>query len=722
MNLLATDVDPSTEEYLDHTEMCTSLRRLLMLSRKENQAISERYERLVAMINHVPDFIYAKDLEGRFLFANRAIVENNGYEVLDEMIGLTDADIHPSEAADRIALVERRVMETGEPDLGIEERRLRGEGWLMMSRVPLVDRSGRVIGIVGASRDISARKKAEIMTQIQTTLLNEVARGVNLKKFIKRVAVMLEELLPGRKTTLILGDKRRRPHSEQMRELPIISRDNECHGVLLVSSAPNDDANLVELLAGICRIVGIAIDRHHDAKRIAFLAEHDALTGLMNRAALDRKLAKILKGAALNHKGVAVAFVDLDNFKLVNDSLGHAAGDQLLKVVAQRILQKVGGRGLVSRIGGDEFIVVLTQSDVPATQRLSDIRAAISEPVILSGMALHVTCSIGVACYARHGQSPAELFTNADLALYRVKERGRDGIMLFSPTLADEARKKLELTEQLRTAVERDEFVVHYQPQKHLGSGRVSGVEALVRWNHPNRGLVYPGDFIVLAEETGLITAIGESVLRKACAQAKLWTDAGIGPVTMAVNMSARQFRDGAVVSKVAGIIHETGIDPSQIEIEVTESLIMQDVEGAIAKMHGLTKLGLSLSIDDFGTGYSSLSILKKFPLSRLKIDRSFIRDLPHNAEDKAIVSAIVNLAKSLDLEIVAEGVETKEQAAFLAEVGCHEFQGFLFAQPSSAEVIETLLLSHGVVDARNASRITRRPEDADDGRLVSLL
>ncbi|MFT3999262.1 MAG: EAL domain-containing protein [Rhizobium sp.] len=656
------------------------------------QSLAERYEWLEAMINYVPDFIYAKDRDSRFLFANRAIVLNNGFTHVDELIGLTDAEIHPMADAHKIEEVERRVMETGEADLGVEERRLRGEGWLMMSRVPLRDRNGSIIGVVGASRDISARKRAEELMSAQTKLLQDVARGVDLDLFLHEARALLERLLNGSPINFVLDDGQPAPIADEVWEFPISSRDGGRHGTLVVARAVDDETGLTEFLAGIAQTVGIAIDRHRDIARIAYLAEHDALTGLPNRALLNRKLGSLLEVASTEGRSLAVAFVDLDNFKLVNDNLGHVAGDELLTVVAQRISACIGDDGLVSRIGGDEFILVLEQSHDAVYDRLKTILDTISEPLTIAGVAIRVTCSIGVACAAGHGATASELFANADTALYRVKESGRNGIQMFSPAMAEDARNKLTRIEELRHAVERDEFVLHYQPQKDIRTGKVIGVEALVRWEHPTEGLLPPGTFIPLAEETGLIVAIGEKVLQKACRQARAWQEQGLPSLRIAVNVSARQFLESSLTDQVAAALRSADLDPQWLELELTESLIMRDVEGAIERMNELKMLGVSLAIDDFGTGYSSLSTLRRFPLSRLKIDRSFIAEIPDKPGDMAITSAIVSLGRTLALEVVAEGVETEEQAHFLEQAGCEMFQGFLFAKPLPASEIESLI------------------------------
>ncbi len=664
----------------------------LELLRTQYRSLAERYERLEAMINYIPDFIYAKDRDSRFLFANRAIVLNNGFTHVDEMIGLTDAEIHPMADARKIEEVERRVMETGEADLGVEEQRMKGEGWLTMSRVPLRDRDGRITGVVGASRDISARKRAEELMSAQTRLLEDVARGIDLDLLLKEAQALLQRLLNGRQVGFILSDEDSWPIAGGFWEFPINSRDGGRHGTLVVARAGDAKTEPMEFLAGIAQTIGIAIDRHRDIARIAYLAEHDALTGLPNRVQLDRKLGRLLEAAGRERKSVTVAFADLDNFKLVNDNLGHAAGDELLTIVAQRISAHVGNSGIVSRIGGDEFVVVLEEAAGPAYERLTAILADISKPLTIGGVEIRTTCSMGVACATAHGGTVSELFVNADMALYRAKESGRNAIQMFTQAMAEHARNKLIRIEELRRAVERDEFVLHYQPQKDIPSGKVIGVEALVRWQHPTEGLLPPGVFISLAEETGLIVPIGEIVLRKACKQARTWQERGLPALRIAVNVSARQFLEGSLTHQVASALHSASLDPEWLELELTESLIMQDVEAAIERMYELKQLGVSLAIDDFGTGYSNLSTLRRFPLSRLKIDRSFIADIPEKPGDMAITSAIISLGRMLALEVVAEGVETEEQVNFLEGAGCELFQGYLFARPLPAPEIEELI------------------------------
>jgi diguanylate cyclase (GGDEF)-like protein len=390
-----------------------------------------------------------------------------------------------------------------------------------------------------------------------------------------------------------------------------------------------------------------------------------------------------------------VLFVDLDNFKFINDSLGHTAGDEFLKTIAKRMVQRVRVTDAVVRIGGDEFVIVLFDQpkDVAViSETVQKIQSAIAEPVRLEGHDLRVTSSIGIANYPDDGIDADTLLANADAALYRAKDVGRDNFQFYTSELNTEVQGKFLLQVELRNAVARSEFVLHYQPQLDLRTGRVFAVEALVRWNHPRIGMVPPIKFIPMAEETGLIVPIGDWVLREACRQNKAWQDAGLPLMVVSVNVSARQFKEKNLVARVAGALKESGLDAKYLELEVTESLIMQDVELAVATMKDLQGLGVRLSIDDFGTGYSSLSALKTFPVTRLKIDKSFIDGLLADESDRAVANAIISLGQKLNLRVIAEGVETEAQAACLRDINCDEMQGYLFSKPLPAHEIEELL------------------------------
>lgn len=479
--------------------------------------------------------------------------------------------------------------------------------------------------------------------------------------------------------------------------MPILSYRGQVLGTFaLYSHQPGTPSvEQVDLISMAAHLAGIAIERRQSEERIQFMAHHDALTGLPNRALFDERVASALEQARLTGQWVALAFLDLDNFKLINDTLGHHAGDELLRVVASRMLACVRKSDMIVRVGGDEFIILLNSLPPEAgvmLSRLEAIRAAIGAPVVLAGRSLQVSCSMGVVCYPEHGETATELLANADSAMYRAKEVGRNNLQVFDAQMAAKAHESLRRHEELRDAVTRAEFVLHYQPQMNLKTGRIFAAESLLRWQHPERGLISPGDFIPLAEETGLIVPIGEWVLNEACRQNKAWQDAGLPPIVVSVNVSARQFKERNWVSKVAEALEDSGLDACYLELELTESLIMQDVVSAVATMHELEALGVHLAIDDFGTGYSSLSALKRFPVRRLKIDRSFVQDIPGDADDRAITGAIISLAQKLQMQVIAEGVETQEQVDFLAASGCDDIQGYFFSRPVAAAAFVSLL------------------------------
>ena len=446
------------------------------------------------------------------------------------------------------------------------------------------------------------------------------------------------------------------------------------------------------LIAIATRTAGIAVERKLAEDRIHFLANHDALTGLPNRSLLDDRLSQAILFAQRYDREVVVAFVDLDNFKLVNDSLGHNAGDEALKRITGRMAAFLRATDTLMRLGGDEFVIIL--ADQPkGTEDIScllqNLRASIAAPLLIDGHTLRVTGSIGVANYPNDGTDARTLLANADAAMYRAKQIGRDNFQFYTADLNIRARERLLLHEELRNAVARNEFVLFYQPQLELQTGKIFAVEALIRWRHPKSGLVSPDAFIPMAEQTGLIVPIGDWVLREACRQNKAWQDAGLPHMNVCVNVSARQFNDKSLVAKVIDALHASGLEAKYLELEVTESLIMHDGEAASAVMEELRGLGVHLSIDDFGTGYSSLSALSTFPVGRLKIDKSFITDLTTNEHDRAVASAVISLGRKLKLKVIAEGVETEEQLEFLRENNCDEMQGYHLSKPLAADELE---------------------------------
>lgn len=394
-----------------------------------------------------------------------------------------------------------------------------------------------------------------------------------------------------------------------------------------------------------------------------------------------------------------MVFIDLDKFKDINDSLGHNAGDDLLKAVAARMVDCVRAVDTVVRLGGDEFVILLVDQpeDIGVTvDVVSRIRLSIAETIHIRGRDLNVSASIGLANYPADGADVDKLLANADAAMYRAKETGRDNFQFYTPELNFSAHTKFALQEDLRHALVRQELFLDYQPQVDLKTGKMFAVEALVRWKHPTLGLISPAKFIPMAEETGLIVAIGDWVLHAACKQNKAWQDAGLPKINISVNVSPRQFRERNWVNRIMHALLDSGLEAQYLELEITESLIMQDADQAVNMMKQVQKLGVQIAIDDFGTGYSSLSALKNFPIARLKIDKSFIDEIPHCEKDKSVASAVIMLGQKLNMRVIAEGVENDEQIEFLRDHNCDEMQGYRFSKPVSPEAVEELLKSPG--------------------------
>lgn len=441
------------------------------------------------------------------------------------------------------------------------------------------------------------------------------------------------------------------------------------------------------------------------------LAYHDALTGLPNRTLFKDRLNLALAQAGRNGQAVAVMFIDLDHFKVVNDTVGHAAGDRLLRSAAERLTNLVREGDTVARLGGDEFTVLLP--DVAGIEDATEVARRIIEvcrrPWDIAGQEFRATASIGIAMYPDDGDDAESLLRKADTAMYRAKEQGRDNHQTFTTAMDTTVVERLELESSLRRGLERGEFLVHYQPQINLHSGAIVGVEALVRWQRPERGLVFPKEFIPAAEETGLIVPLGIWVLRAACAQNVAWQRAGHAPLPIAVNLSARQFQQRDLLAMVRQVLNETEMDPQYLQLEITEGAAMQDAETTAVTLHALREMGIQIALDDFGTGHSSLSYLRSFPVSTLKIDHSFVRDLMIDPNDATITATILAMATSLRLRVIAEGVETEDQLAFLKEHGCDQAQGFLFSRPLPAGEFEEMLGREGHASAARQPQGTNR-------------
>jgi diguanylate cyclase (GGDEF)-like protein len=454
-----------------------------------------------------------------------------------------------------------------------------------------------------------------------------------------------------------------------------------------------DDVHFLESLANI---LATALERHNANRRLAWLAQNDALTNLPNR----RRLAACIGEAIGAARRVGVLFIDLDRFKRVNDMLGHAVGDQLLVQAGHRLAHCVAGSDVVARLGGDEFAIVLAPLGDPADAATVAARviATLAMPFHLQGHEIFVSASVGIACYPQDGANADMLLKCADMAMYSAKNSGRDNYQFYAAEMNEKAAHRLRIENQLRLALERGQFTLHYQPKAALAGGAIEGFEALLRWRHPELGQVAPLDFIGILEDTGLIIPVGEWVIAEVCRQLDQWSRAGLCVLPVAINLSVRQLQQAGLAASVGRIVGQAGVDPRLLEFELTESMLMADPEAAVATLKELKGLGMRLSVDDFGTGYSSLAYLKRFPLDALKIDRTFVRDLPGDPDDAAITRAVIGLAHSLGLAVVAEGVETVEQLRVLEEYGCDQIQGYYIARPlPAAECARFLLEAIGV-------------------------
>ena len=483
---------------------------------------------------------------------------------------------------------------------------------------------------------------------------------------------------------------------------------------------------LAELLQRLAENLSYALERFDRAEekaraddRIRYLATHDGLTGLINRSMYSEILRNCIDRASRTNERFALLFIDLDRFKIINDALGHASGDALLVEIARRLRGCLRKSDIVARLGGDEFVVLL-EGKVDNTRAAEIARKALSEilkPVILQNQECRVTASIGISVFPEHGADEETLTANADRAMYLVKEEGKNGFRFFSEDIRSQSTERLLLEAGLRGALDREELRLHYQPKRDLATGEITGVEALIRWEHPDLGILPPASFVPLAEETGMIVPIGRWVLRTACRQNMVWQSMGLVPISMAVNLSPRQFADENLLADIDDVLASTKMPAFLLHLEITESMVMQDIEKAALILGAIKARGVRIAIDDFGTGYSSMSLLKQFPIDTLKIDRSFVRDLPTNSDDKAIADAVIALGRALGLTVVAEGVETVEQEAFLREHSCDEMQGFLCSKPVSGPEIPPLLR---LLEPSPDLQPSINPEHATDERVSS--
>ena len=686
--------------------------------------------RFRAMSDASPLGIFVSDAQGECVYTNAAYRKISGLTPEQALGNNWSMAIHPEDRA-RV-LAEWRVAARGLASFQTEFRFLRDDGSAVWTRVNSAAMSDgkQSFGLVQTVEDISERKSTEFMLRAAEQALFEEKERAQVTLNSIGDAVLTTDLL-GNVTYMNLvaeamtgwsrGDALGRPFAEVLKLIDGTTREPAVNPMqraiqedkpvglaidcLLVrrdgfESAIEDTAAPIHNRNG--RVAGAVIVFHDVsisramAQNMAHLAQHDFLTGLPNRMLLTERLAHAIGLANRHKKQVALLFLDLDDFKQVNDSLGHAIGDLLLQSIAERLKAGVRATDTVCRQGGDEFVILLAEIEQPQdAARVADtLLASLAMPHMIEGHELHVTVSIGISVYPNDGIDLDAVLQNADTAMFHAKSCGRNNYQFFRADMNTRAVRRQFVESSLRRALKQGEFLLHYQPQIDLASKRMIGAEALIRWQDPDLGLVYPTQFVPIAEECGLIVPVGRWVMREACRQIQAWLDAGLDAVPVAVNISAMEFRHRGFLEGVAQMLKETGLAPSYLELELTESILMHDTEASSSVLRGLKAMGVKLALDDFGTGFSSLSYLKRFPIDKLKIDQSFVHDITSDADSATIVSAVIGMGKNLKQRVVAEGVETAKQLEFLLARQCEEGQGFLFSHPVSAEKFARLLVS----------------------------
>jgi diguanylate cyclase (GGDEF)-like protein/PAS domain S-box-containing protein len=675
-------------------------------------------------------------LDRRFLLVNQKFCDMLGY-TREELLAMRSNQI--ASADDQAPGTDNQRAVAGEIDTYAGEKRyLRKDGsafWAYRTVSLARDEAGTPLYFIRVVEDITERKAAEsaLRTSEETLHATFSQAGVGIiitspaqrylqvnDKYCDMLGYTREELLAMSNTDVIypenIGnvlDNRRRLISGELQNVDNERRLIRKDGALIwVHNSTSLARDLNGEPTHFITVVADISERKRAEEQLTHLAHHDSLTGLPNRELTYDRLGRSLEQAQRRQWIAGVMFVDLDRFKAVNDTLGHNAGDQVLRQVAERLAQCVRAEDTVGRLGGDEFAVILTQlarvEDAGhVAQKIIDVLGA---PFVIEGREFFVTASVGIATYPGDADTAETLMKNADAAMYRIKGQGKNNFQFYAANMNERAAEWLQLEIDLRYAIQRNEFVLHYQPKADLGTGRVTGVEALLRWQRPDGRLVPPADFIPLLEESGLIVPAGAWILRAACAQIREWQQAALTPVPIAVNLSAKQFLQHDICAMVQGALREFDVAPRLLELEITESAAMHDAEAATATLRDLKALGVSIAIDDFGTGYSSLGYLKRFPIDSLKIDRSFVTDLPGNRGDASIAKAVITMAHALGLKVIAEGVENEAQREFLAANACDELQGYYFSRPLPAALCTQFLEADRQLPVLPAAGPRRKP------------
>jgi len=684
--------------------------------RKIESAVKQSRRMLQLVLDTIPVRVFWKDAESRYLGCNRRFAKDAGLDSARSIIGKTDHELVWQQDAELYRRDDLEVIESGQEKIDFEEYQTGMDGscrWLRTSKIPLKDLNNRVIGVLGAYDDITERRQATAEMRRLSSALEQTADAVVISSregIIEYVNPAFEKITGysraealGQKTSIIKSDRHDRDFYQNMWET-ILS--GKVYRDVMINRRKDgtlyyEEKSITPLLDEQGQVVnfistGMDITERMEAEeRLHHLAYHDVLTDMPNRALFMERLSHALSRRYSEDYLIAILFLDIDRFKNINDTLGHDSGDRLLQSFSHMLLKCVREGDTVARLGGDEFAILL--EDLPsvdaATHVAEKIKTALLIPFKVNGPDLFVTTSIGISLYPHDGVDTATLLKHADAAMYRAKDMGRNNYQFYSNEMSAQALKRLTMENSLHHALELKQFFLLYQPQVDINNGKIVGAEVLMRWQHPELGLVSPDEFIPLLEETGLIVPVGAWVLQEACQKAKLWNGLYDNDFRISVNISGRQFNEEKLSLQVEHLLRETGLAPGFLELEITENVLMQNDQSSMNNLNTLHEIGIRLSIDDFGTGYSSLSYLKRFPVDVLKIDKSFVSDITSDPDDATIVSAIAVMAHRLNLQVIAEGVETEEQLEFLRHCSCDVIQGYLFSRPVESAVLEKMLV-----------------------------
>jgi diguanylate cyclase (GGDEF)-like protein/PAS domain S-box-containing protein len=728
--------------------------------KRMEEALHQSEEKYRTFIETIQDGYYETDLSGKYTFVNDVICDHLKYSK-EELIGTDNRQYQNEADAKKTYQVFKEVYITGNPVKAFEMKMIRKDDTTQISEVSISlirNTEGNPIAFRVISRDITEQKQMEETIreygEKYKTVITDITERHRMEKALRqseeKYRTILESIqegyfeidLTGKYT--FLNDSMCRIHGYSKEELmgmnhrqhtdketkkklfqvfnkvyntgepakevdwQIIRKDGTKRYIESSISLQKDSSDKPTGFRGIVRDV---TERKRTEERIQYLATHDALTGLPNRLMFGQLINHAIQAARRYQRQLAVFFIDLDRFKTINDSLGHEAGDQLLQEIAKRFKQSLRAVDIVGRLGGDEFIMLIEEMDELSqiANVAHKILSTAIQPIVLLGEECRVTASIGISIYPRDGEDEQALMKNADMAMYVAKEEGKNNYQFYSKDIQSLSNKRFSIETNLRRALERNELSLEYQAKVDFKTGAITGVEALLRWDNPYLGSVTPMQFIPVAEETGLIVPIGRWVMKTACAQNVAWQRQGLPPVCMAVNLSLRQLTDDKLLEDIKAALVDSGMAANLLELEITESMVMQNPVRLIEVLTNIKKMGVRLAIDNFGTGYASLTQLKNFPIDTIKLDKSFIRNIPQDSKDKAITEAIIAMGKTLSLTVVAEGVETEGQDDFLRDLICDEMQGFYFSKPVRPDNFADLLRNHDPSSQNKLFRINKK-------------